>query len=66
MPWYVAVDFNNNKFKKDRVKDVKFFSLPKNKNLKGKWLANIQRENNLLQNRFTGESKFKKVIYFKG
>ena len=60
MPWYVAVDFNNNKFKKDRVKDVKIFSLLKNKNLKGKWLANIQRENNLLQKRFTGNQNLKR------
>ena len=60
MPWYVAVDFNNNKFKKDRVKDVKIFLLLKNKNLKGKWLANIQRENNLLQKRFTGNQNLKR------
>ena len=45
MPWCVAVGCNSNSFKKNRNKDVKFFSIPKNESLRKKWFANIKREN---------------------
>ena len=45
MTWCVAVDCNSNTFKANRNKDVKFFPMPKDENLKKKWLANIKREN---------------------
>ena len=45
MPWCVAVDCGNNTFTKNRDKDVSFYDLPKNINLRKKWLTNIKREN---------------------
>ena len=39
-----AFDYNSNTFKNDQVKNVKFFSLPKDENFKRKWLANIKRD----------------------
>ena len=40
MPWCVAVDCGNNTFK-----DVIFYNLPKDINLRKKWITNIKREN---------------------
>ena len=45
MSWCVAVGCNSNSFTKDRKKSLKFFQLPKDDNLKKKWLQNIKREN---------------------
>ena len=36
MPWCVAVDCGNNTFTKNRDKDVSFYNLPKDINLKKK------------------------------
>ena len=45
MTWCVAVGCNSNSFTKNRKKGLKFFRLPKDDNLKKKWLQNIKREN---------------------
>jgi len=45
MTWCVAVDCSSNSFTKKRVKGLRFFQLPKNENLKKKWLHHIKREN---------------------
>ena len=45
MTWCVAVDYNCNSFTKDQNKGLKFFRLPKDDNLKKKWLQNIKRRN---------------------
>ena len=45
MPWCVAVDCGNNTFTKNRDKHVSFYNLPKDINLRKKWLTNIKREN---------------------
>ena len=45
MTWCVAVGCARNSFTKDRKKGLKFFRLPKDDNLKKKWLQNIEREN---------------------
>ena len=45
MTWCVAVGYNSNSFTKNRKKGLKFFRLPKDDNLKKKWLQNIKREN---------------------
>ena len=45
MPWCVAVDCGNNTFTKNRDKDVIFYNLPKDINLRKKWITNIKREN---------------------
>ena len=34
MPWCIAVDCNNNTFKSNRDKNVSFYGLPKDENLK--------------------------------
>lgn len=39
-----ASDYISNTFKNDQVKNVKFFSLPKDENSKRRWLANIKRD----------------------
>ena len=41
----VAVSCKNNTFIKDRIKNIKSFSLLKDENLERKWLVNIKREN---------------------
>ena len=45
MTWCVAVRCNRNSFTKDRKNGLKFFRLPKDDNLKKKWLQNIKMEN---------------------
>ena len=45
MAWCVAVDCGNNTFTKNRDKGVSFYNLPKDINLRKKWLTNIKREN---------------------
>ena len=40
----VAVGCNCNSFTKDQMKGLKFFRLPKDDNLKEKWLQNIKKE----------------------
>ena len=45
MPWCIAVDCNSNIFKSNRDKNVSFYGLPKDENLKKRWLQNIKREN---------------------
>ena len=45
MPWCIAVDCNSNTFKSNRDKNVSFYGLPKDENLKKRWLQNIKREN---------------------
>ena len=44
MPWFVAADCCNNTFTKNREKDVSFYNLPKDINLRKKWLTNIKWE----------------------
>ena len=41
----VAVNCNNNTYKKGQNTGVSFYRLPKDKNLKEKWLINLKREN---------------------
>ena len=41
MPWCVTVDCGNNTFTKNRDKDVSFYNLPKDINIRKKWLTNI-------------------------
>ena len=45
MPWCIAVECSNNTFKLNRNKNISFYSLPKDKDLKKRWLQNIKREN---------------------
>ena len=45
MTWCVAVGCSSNSFKKNRVKGLRFFQLPRNESLKKRWLHNIRREN---------------------
>ena len=45
MPWCVAVDCSNNTFTKNQDKDVSFYNLTKDINLRKKWLSNIKQEN---------------------
>lgn len=45
MPWCVVVECSNNTFTKNREKDVSFYNLPKDENLRKIWLLNIKREN---------------------
>ena len=44
MPWCIAVDCNSNTFKSNRDKNVSFYGLPKDENLKKRWLQNIKRD----------------------
>ena len=44
MTWRVAVGCNSNSFTKDWKKGLNFFRLPKDDNLKKKWLQNIKKE----------------------
>ena len=41
----VAVNCNNNTYKKGQNTGVSFYRLPKDKSLKEKWLINLKREN---------------------
>jgi hypothetical protein len=45
MGWCMVVNCSNNTFSKNREKNISFFRLPHDVNLKKKWLANIKREN---------------------
>ena len=45
MPWCVALGCNNNIFKMNRGKDVSFSRIPKDGNLKRRWVQNIKRQN---------------------
>lgn len=45
MPWCVAVNCNSNTYMPDRVKNISFYGLPKDKDIKQRWLQNIKREN---------------------
>ena len=45
MTWCVTVGCNCKSFIKDQNKGLKFFRLPKDDNLKKKWLQNIKRRN---------------------
>ena len=45
MGFCVAVNCGNNSFKKNKNTAVSFFRLPKNEQMKKKWLNNIKREN---------------------
>jgi THAP domain. len=45
MGFCVAVNCGNNSFRKNKTVGVSFFRLPKNEQLKKKWLINIRREN---------------------
>ena len=44
MTWHVAVGCNSNSFTKDRKTGLNLFRLPKDDNLKKKWLQNIKKE----------------------
>ena len=45
MGWCVVVGCKKNTFKEDRDRDVTFFPIPKDEQLRKVWLANIKREN---------------------
>ena len=73
MPWCVAVEYNNNIFDKNREKDDSFYKLPKDVNLRKRWVLNIKRENipkNLkIFHQYLEDSSFKRdldvnIIFF--
>lgn len=45
MPWCMAVGCHSNTFMANRLKKVSFYGLPKDENLKKRWLQNIKGEN---------------------
>ena len=45
MTWCVTVVCNSSSFTKDWKKVLKFFRLPKDDNIKKKWLENVKRKN---------------------